>query len=305
VITTRERLRTFLWLLVISSIPLAFTAVQNFRSGVFLQTPNGAAQRIAGYNIGGSGLTANPNDLALMLNMLIPFAAALMVISRSVAARLVAAGALLLSVVAVILTFSRAGFLTLTAMGIVALGAMARRRPLIALGVVLVLAVSVPLIPEGYGDRLGTITDISADKTGSAQGRWNDWNVALGIVASNPLVGVGLGQNVLALNAHRGETWREIHNVYLQYAVDLGLPGLALFLWLFVALFRTAGGVRRLSAKVPALQHAGVVAGSVQTALVGFAVAAFFHPVAYQFYFFCIAGLALAVRNVSHSTPRP
>ena len=41
-----------------------------------------------------------------------------------------------------------------------------------------------------------------------------------------------------------------------------------------------------------------VTAGSVQVALVAFAVAAFFHPVAYQFYFFLAAGLALAVQNV-------
>ena len=36
-----------------------------------------AVQRIAGYT-GGSGLAANPNDLALMLNLLIPIAAALL-----------------------------------------------------------------------------------------------------------------------------------------------------------------------------------------------------------------------------------
>ena len=32
------RLRLFLWLLVLSSIPLSLTAVQNYQSGVFLQT---------------------------------------------------------------------------------------------------------------------------------------------------------------------------------------------------------------------------------------------------------------------------
>jgi hypothetical protein len=42
----------------------------------------------------------------------------------------------------------------------------------------------------------------------------------------------------------------------------------------------------------------GIAAGSVQAALVAFAVAAFFHPVAYQFYFFLVAGLAVAVQHV-------
>jgi O-antigen ligase len=295
-------LRVFLWLLVLSSIPLSITAIQNYQSGVFLQTPMGAAQRIAGYNIGGSGLTANPNDLALMLNLLIPFAAALVASGRGAVQRLVAAAALLLGVAAVIVTFSRAGFLTLAALGVVALVALARRRPLVALGAALVLTVSAPLIPEGYLERLGTITDISADRTGSAQGRWNDWTAAVEIAARNPVTGVGLGQNVLALNQQRGATWREVHNVYLQYAVDLGLPGLALFLWLFVSLFRTAARVRRRVSADPALWDVGIVAGSVQAAFVAFGVAACFHPVAYQFYFFCIAGLALAVQNVSRTT---
>ena len=73
VVTTERRLRLFLWLLVLCSIPLSVTAIQNYQSGVFLHTPLGANQRIAGFNIGGSGLTANPNDLALMLNLIIPF----------------------------------------------------------------------------------------------------------------------------------------------------------------------------------------------------------------------------------------
>jgi hypothetical protein len=34
---------------------------------------------------------------------------------------------------------------------------------------------------------------------------------------------------------------------------------------------------------------------------VAFAVAAFFHPIAYQFYFFCVAGLAVAVKTVSRT----
>ena len=310
VITTEQRLRTFLWLLVLCSIPLSVTAIQNYQSGVFLQTPLGANQRIAGYS-GGSGLAANPNDLALMLNLIIPFSAALFVISRGLFARVVAAMSLLSGSLAVILTFSRAGFLTLATLGVLGLLTVARRRPLAAMTAVAVLAVTPAFLPDGYMDRLSTITDISADKTGSAQGRWSDLNVALGVVSNNPITGVGLGQNVIALNQQRGETWREIHNVYLQYAVDLGVAGLGLFLWLFVSLIQTVTRVRRKALTDPGHRTVAVVAASVRAALLAFAVAAFFHPVAYQFYFFCIAGLALAVHAVFHhveqaaTTPQP
>ena len=37
--------------------------------------------------------------------------------------------------------------------------------------------------------------------------------------------------------------------------------------------------------------------------LLAFALAAFFHPVAYQFYFFYVAGLAVAVKVVCEAAP--
>jgi putative inorganic carbon (hco3(-)) transporter len=298
VVTSQRRLRGFLWLLVLASLPLSITALQNFASGSFLRTPDGALPRIAGYTAAGSGLAANPNDLALMINLLIPFAAALMLTAHRLLPRLVAAAALLLGVAGVVVTFSRAGFLTLAAMGLVGLLALGRRRPLTLVATVVLVGTLTTLLPQGYFERLSTITNIESDTTGSAQGRWNDALVAMEVAARNPITGVGLDQNVLALNQERGATWREVHNVYLQYAVDLGLPGLVLFLALFISLFRTAGRVRRAGRRLPRCREVSTAAGSVQVALVAFAVAAFFHPVAYQFYFFLAAGLALAVQNV-------
>jgi O-antigen ligase len=301
VITSERRLRAFLWLLVLASLPLSITALQNYASGSFLRTPDGALPRIAGYTTAGSGLATNPNDLALMINLLIPFAVALMLMSRRLLPRLVAATALLLGVAGVVVTFSRAGFLTLAAMGLVGLLALGRRRPLALLASVGVLVLAASMLPQGYFERLSTITDIESDTTGSAQGRWNDALVAMEVAVRNPITGVGLDQNVLALNQERGATWREVHNVYLQYAVDLGVPGLVLFLALFVSLFRTAGRVRQAGRGRRGCRDVAVAAGSVQIALVAFAVAAFFHPVAYQFYFFLAAGLALAVHNVQRA----
>jgi O-antigen ligase len=176
---------------------------------------------------------------------------------------------------------------------------MIRRTPAAVLIVVLALALSTPwLLPPGYAQRLTTITNIASDRTGSAQGRWVDLAAAADIATHNPVVGVGLGQNVLALNRERGPTWRTVHNVYLQYAVDLGLPGLLLFVLLFATALTRVRRVARRSKRMSPPVQAGIAARGVQTALCAFAVAALFYPVAYQFYFFLIAGLALAVDNV-------
>ena len=64
-VTTRQRLRTFAWALVLCSIPLALIGIQHFRSGEFLYTGVAGLKRIAGY----SGLSGNPNDLALTLTL--------------------------------------------------------------------------------------------------------------------------------------------------------------------------------------------------------------------------------------------
>jgi len=145
---------------------------------------------------------------------------------------------------------------------------------------------------------LSTITNLEQDKTGSALGRYNDLRLALDVVAHNPIVGVGIGQDMIALNQARGHfTWRSVHNVYLQYAVDLGIPGFLLFVWLHLLCFRSAWAVERRARSDPALARLGTLAAGVQVSLVAFFVAAMFHPIAYQFYFFSIAGLAVALKN--------
>jgi putative inorganic carbon (HCO3(-)) transporter len=295
IVNSRARLQSFVWLLVLCSIPLSLTAIQNYRAGVFVTTSQNAVQRIAGYSDAGSGLVSNPNDLALMLNILIPLAGVLAWTSQTLGRRLVASLAMLLASVAVFVTFSRAGFLGFAATVIMMIVALGRRQPVAAVAVIVVMITAGPLVlPSGYLDRIATITDIESDRTGSAQGRWADFGASMTLVAQNPIVGTGLGQHILALNELRGATWRQVHNVYLQYAVDLGLPGLLLFLWLFVSVFRTARRVRK-----QARDDVGAMAEGVQISLVTFAIAAFFHPVAYQFYFFCLAGLALAVKNAA------
>jgi probable O-glycosylation ligase (exosortase A-associated) len=297
-VTTRERLELFAWVLALCSIPLAVTALDNYRSGVFVTLSSNAVQRIAGY-VGGSGLAGNPNDLALMLNLLMPITGALLVVTRRPWLRVVAAGAVLLSIAAVIATFSRAGFLTLAVIAMLSLIAMARgRAPGVALLVVFLGVGGLFLMPEGYVARLSTITNIEADPTGSAQGRWTDYIVSMDYIRQHPVTGAGLGQDLLALNETRGEaTWRSVHNAFLQVTVDLGLPGLMLLLALLFTSFGNARFVRKRAAGQPGLESLAALARGVQVSLVAFAVASFFHPIAYQFYFFCLAGLAVALRN--------
>jgi probable O-glycosylation ligase (exosortase A-associated) len=297
-VNTEARLKLFAWVLSLCSIPLALTALNNYRSGVFVTHATSTVQRIAGY-VGGSGLAGNPNDMALMLNLLLPITGALFVITRSTGARMATGLAVLVSVAAIIATFSRAGFITLAVIGLLTLLAMMRRGALItAIGVVFFAAVTLAVVPQEYFSRLATITNIEADTTGSAQGRWEDFVLSVDYIKTHPFTGAGLGQDLLALNAERGrETWRSVHNAYLQAGVDLGIPGAALFIALLLASFQNARRVRRHATR-EGWDDLALLAQSVSISLAAFSVAAFFHPIAYQFYFFCLAGLAVALVNV-------
>jgi O-antigen ligase len=285
-VDTVDRLRTLAWSLTAMAVPLALTGLKNFMSGEFLG-PN----RILGYE---AGLTANPNDLALMLNLLLPLGVALLLSSRSALARTVLVVVVLLEAAAVIVTFSRAGFLSLATCLALYLWRLVRRGLTgWVLAAFLAGVAGMTLLPGSYMARLATITDIDSDPTGSAQSRWEDTLAAVRYVMANPIVGAGIGMDTEALNAVRGITWTQVHNICLEYAVDLGLPGLALFVLLFLSCVRRVRRIHRAPADDPG-RRLSCLAEGIEIALLSFGVGALFAPVAYLFYFYYLAGLAVA-----------
>ena len=168
IITTMDRLRALVWSLTLCAIPLAGTGIWHYLSGFVMTTTQEGLVRVVGY-MGSSGLTGNPNDLALMLNLIIPLTGALALSSRG-GVRLFAIAIALLSIGGVIVTFSRAGFLSLSATFFMFILVLVRRRS----GGAAMRARRRPRAPlraaETYFERLSTITDLEQDKTGSRTG---------------------------------------------------------------------------------------------------------------------------------------
>ena len=296
VVDSTRRLRRLTWLLCALGGLLALTGIKNFATGSFVAGGAPGAERIAGFD---APLTGNPNDLALMLNLLLPLTVALLLASRGRGARLLLAIIIGLEVVAIVATFSRAGFLTLAVVGTLQVVHTQRAwRKVAAIGAVAVGLALVALVPGGYALHLGTVTDISSDPTGSAQERLALMGAAVRVIVEHPLFGAGLGMNVIPITEDMGG-WRTVHNVYLQIAADLGLVGLALFLVLVIGCVWHVRTVRReregLGSRRDELGH---LARGIELSLVAFGIAAMFHPSGYHFYVYYIGGLALAARAI-------
>jgi probable O-glycosylation ligase (exosortase A-associated) len=290
VVSTLRRLRLVVWALSLLTVPVAVTALKNFT--VLAQ----ADRRILGYD---APLTANPNSLALVLSMILPLTLALVLMTRRPLVRVLLLAIILVDVLAVVVTFSRGGFLALAAVLVSYLVRLLRRPERTwALAILILVVACLPFVPPSYYGRLATITDADSDRTGSAQERREDMLTAAHVIVMNPIVGAGINQDRLALDEARGPKGLTVHNVYLRYGVDLGLPGLVLFVLLLGRCILTAASVRRQSARRPEARGLFYLAEAVQTSLVVYSIAAFFDPMAYEFFFYYFGGLALAVRSV-------
>jgi O-antigen ligase len=293
-VNTVDRLHILAWTLALLSVPLSLSGIENYLAGAYMPDAQG---RIMGYR---AGIAGNPNDLALTLDIFLPLTIALVLTARGVFSRVALGLILSLNVVAIIVTFSRGGFLALALIALLSLLWLLRSR---AYAIIAVAGFSgllaIPLVPATYVARLQTMSSVNADPTGSAQDRWRDALEAMQYLREHPITGAGLGQDVLALNALRGATWKSVHDIYLEYGVDLGVPGMLMFIALLVTSIRTASCVERNARRrEPRL---AALATGVRIGLMAFALAALFYPVAYYFYFYYLSGLAVALRTIAWS----
>jgi len=291
VVTTIDRLRRVAWMLTWMAIGLGLFALYNFAIGAFVD--QGANQdRLMGNE---GGLTKNPNDLALMINVLVPITVGLFLASTEVWQRVLLFTAIGMEAVTVVLTYSRGGAVTLAVILLAYLWKLRRRRERSWIYAGLLAAfLALPLLPSSYFERMSTITNVQADRTGSAQERIADMIIAGKTILANPIVGAGMGMNMLVMREARGG-WLGVHNVYLEHALDLGLIGLGIFLVLLWSCLRATAQTQE-HASSPELFF---LAQGLQISLIAYATAALFHPVSYHYYFYYIAGLALGARTIA------
>lgn len=291
-VNTARRMKLMIGSMAALGVVMAWTAVRDFSAGNLAK----GGIRIAGYE---SPMTGDPNDLSLTLNMIMPLALALLLGTRNAVARALLLGAILAMAAGVVASFSRGGFLGLATILIVFLVKRGREKGLATLVPILaILVLALFVLPAGYGDRIYTIWDTSEDATGSANARWDGMVGAFRLMLQHPLFGLGLGQHVLAFPA-RGLGWSGVHSAYLQVGADLGVPGFALYVLATWHMFKEVRKARKELVGLPGARELLALCLGMEIAIPGFVIGAFLLPVAYRFYFYYLAGFAVALHQIA------
>lgn len=276
ILVTLALLRTKQHILALTWISAGSLALLGAKGGVFTIL-GGGSQRVWGPP--GSFIEDN-NEFAVALIMTIPLLRFLQLQIKNRWGRYVTTGVMVLCAVAALGSQSRGALLAISAM---ALWLWWNGKQKIAIGI-MILLVAVPLIsfmPDSWTTRMSTIRTYEAD--GSAMGRISAWWTAWNLAFYYPF-GVGF-------NAARPELFSRFspysdhslaaHSIYFQVLGNHGFVGLAIFLAIFGATWRSAGWLRRQKFQSPDAKWCNDLGAMCQVALAGYAVGGAFLSLAY------------------------
>lgn len=260
------------WTLVAAIGGLAFASLYVLREFQKYYSPSSPIR--PGYVVG------DPNYFTLSAVLCIPLAFALMQERRPRWLRPFAATCLILMILAVTVAASRGGFLgLLSAFLFVLWRSRQRARNFVILACLIVpLSIVAPISPLA---RLISPTRSDAEAEDS---RYVLWSAGLRMFQENWLTGVGVGNFKPLAPAYQepGKTVKAIaHNTYIQVSAELGIVGLALFVGVLAAGFRSLQRTAALALRLRSslLYHS---ATGIQGGLIGYAVGAFFVSAEYQ-----------------------
>jgi len=281
---TEEEFKWVVRLAILGGCFAAAFAVYEYSAGINWAQGSGARLVERGSLIVGE-TEVNPDYFGLKLLVPIPLAIAAFLAARSWWGRLLSFCALAITVLALLLTMSRAALISLLVVILVFLVRLRLYRRL--LPVVALASLLLAAMPATFFQRIR-----EASETGGA-GRLDIWKAGFEMFKHYPWVGAGLGNFIIVYQEFAGFSpkfhgfMRAPHNMYLNILVDLGLLGLAVFLSAIVAQVRDV----RQSTKHSQGSKVWVVAG--EASLYGLLVNGLFVDLAWDKSFW-LAGIFLA-----------
>ncbi len=246
-------------------------------------------------------VVGDPNYYTLAALLILPVAYFWLRGLREQFFRLSVIGMFILVSAAVALASSRGGLLGLIAgVGYLVWDSRNRMRNFVLLFVL--LAIPMAVVPRSPLKRL--LHPTSADEIGS-QTREKAWLAGLNMVKAKPLTGIGLGLFKPMLGFYSGDpNFHQIgHNSYLEFAAELGIPALILFLWLLWETFRSLGKTKKITLRAGD-EFLYPMAAGLQCGIVGCAVGDFFLSAEYLKLFWIVVFLSIPLEQLARSRAR-
>jgi O-antigen ligase len=243
------------------------------------------------------------NDFATLVVTALPLGVHFIFTRQAFWRRLIGIGGLAIMTLAFVWSGSRGGFIGLLVVAAFLLfGYTAIRASRRLFAAVIVTVALFGVAGQSYWERMRTILAPEQDYNMTEEGgRMQVWKRGIGYMLQRPVTGVGAGNFATAegrlsplaerQSRGRGLKWSAAHSSYVQVGAELGIPGLLLFLGLFLGAFRA---LRR--AWPPPLAQA------LMGSLVGFLAGAVFLSLAYADMPYILLSLAIGLARVS---PRP
>ncbi len=139
-------------------------------------------------------------------------------------------------------SFSRGAYLGLAVAGVAATYVRGKLFLAAVAAVALFVVSAFPqVVPRSMADRIGWHeVEVTGELDDSAQTRIVLWNAAIEMIKESPIMGKGFGTFQLLKSRYTEVDVREAdnHNMFLYIASQMGLPALALFVWVLWRLFR-------------------------------------------------------------------
>lgn len=292
-ITDREKLSGLIWISVLS---LGFYGI---KGGIFTIL-GGGVSHVMGPD---ESFIGENNALALALIMTVPLLLYLFFQEKRRWLRYGLAGAIFLCSISIFGSQSRGALLGVIAMAIF-LWFKSRRKVLVG---ALLLAVTVTvllLMPDAWWARMGTIETYNQDA--SALGRINAWRTAWNVATHN-LLGGGFDmftQETFTAYAPDPLNVHAAHSIYFQVLGEHGFIGLGFFLAIALFTWLRCSEIIRMCKRDPERKWAADLAGMLQVAFVGYAVAGAFLSLAYFDFYYDLIAITLITWSIVQQPSR-
>jgi putative inorganic carbon (hco3(-)) transporter len=200
-------------------------------------------------------------------------------------------------------TYSRGGFLSIGAVGALWLWRSPHKFKTLA-AVALAATLILPVLPQEFWDRMGTITAPAQERDDSQQSRLHFWQVAVAMANDRPLLGVGHAGYPRAYNQYdwtEGQylTNRAVHSAWFGVFAELGYPGLILFVTIVISSLVTCRRVRRSAQRGEIPGPLGPYAIAFEASLLAFVVGGSFVSFQYCEMLWHFFALTIALERVA------